>query len=49
MKKKTMALMLSAAMAISMLSGCGGNDSGSDSQVSESQGAGRVRRIRDRR
>ena len=38
MKKKAMALLLSAAMAASVLTGCGGGDSGSSSEASGSQG-----------
>ena len=38
MKKKAMALLLSAAMVASVLTGCGSGDSGNSSQASESQG-----------
>nr|WP_300788074.1 hypothetical protein [uncultured Acetatifactor sp.] len=38
MKKKAMALLLTAAMAASVLTGCGSGDGGSGSQASGSQG-----------
>ena len=38
MKKKAMALLLSAAMVASILTGCGSGDGGSSSQSSGSQG-----------
>lgn len=41
MKKKAMALLLTAAMAASVLTGCGSGDGGSGSQASGSQGGGR--------
>ena len=43
MKKKAMALLMSAAMVASVLTGCGSGDSGS-SQSSGSQGGAGVQR-----
>lgn len=42
MKKKAMALLMSAAMVASVLTGCGSGDSGSGSQSSGSQGGAGV-------
>lgn len=42
MKKKAMALLLTAAMAASVLTGCGSGGGGSGSQASGSQGGRRT-------